>query len=259
VSGDPTLGNEIADSRTFGFVWRPSARMSLTVDYVSINISQAIVQFNATNVLDACYDNPSYPDAYCGKITRDSSGQITLVQTGYTNAGFENFNGITTTFDWAFDVPFAATPGGLGTMDVRLNHFFENHLSEAVGEADVTVFAGSLGNSKQRGVIDVTWQKNAFVALWQARFVGRAVWDNSLPANNSAIQGVGNWWVHNLTLGWDVDSHLKLQLVVDNVFDKLPPYPLPAIPPNSVGSTGIETYFTGFMGRYLLGRAAYRF
>jgi iron complex outermembrane receptor protein len=260
VSGDSGLQNEIADSRTFGFVLRPLERMSLTVDYVNIDISQAIVSLNPTNVLDACYDSVSYPNAYCSKITRAPDGQITLVQTGYANAGFENFNGITTEFDWSFDVPFANTPRGLGTLDLRLNHFFENQLKQAVGSEDVTVLSGSLGNSRHRGVIDVTWNRNQLYALWQARFTGRAVWDNSLPATNTQIQGVGNWWVHNFTVGYDVGSHLNLQFVVDNVFDKQAPFPLPASPPNSTLNipNAVESYFSGILGRYFVITAKYK-
>ena len=259
VSGDSNLQNEVADSRTVGFVLRPIERMSLTVDYVKIDIEQAIVSLNPTNVLDACYDSASYPNAYCSKITRSSNGQITLVQTGYGNAGFEDFNGITTEFDYSFDVPFASTPRGLGTLDLRLNHFFANQLKQAVGSEDVTVLTGSLGNSKHRGVLDVTWNKNQFYALWQARFTGRAVWDNSLPATNSQIQGVGNWWVHNLTAGYNVGAHLNLQFVVDNVFDKQAPFPLPASPPNSTLGlpNAVETYYSGILGRYFILTAKY--
>ncbi len=260
VSGDPTLQNERADARTYGFTLRPTEKLSWTVDWVSIDIEQAIVSFSPTNVLDACYDSPNYAsNPYCADISRSANGQITLVKTGYTNAGYENFNGVQTEFDWSFDVPFARAPGGLGTVDLRLNYFLENHLKQAVGEADVTSFAGQLGNSRNRATLDINWQKGGLYALWQARFIGRAVWDNSLPSSTSAVLGVGNWWVHNLTAGYDVDKHLRFQLVVDNLFDKEEPYPLPAIPPSSSGSSGIESYFSGVMGRYFLGQATYKF
>jgi iron complex outermembrane recepter protein len=49
----------------------------LTVDYVNISITQAIVWLNPTNVLDACYDDPTYPNAYCNDVTRSANGQIT--------------------------------------------------------------------------------------------------------------------------------------------------------------------------------------
>jgi iron complex outermembrane recepter protein len=260
-SGDPSLQNEIADSRTFGFVLRPLKNMSLTVDYISIDIENAITDLTATNVLDACYDNPSYPNAECSKVTRSSNGQITLVQTGFANEGFENFNGVTLQFDYSFDVP-APTQGEFGQLDFQLNHFFENHLSQAVGAEDVTVLAGSIGNSKQRGTIDLTWSKNSWFALWQTRYVGPAVWDNALPALNTPVQGVGWWFVNNLTVGTMPIPNLKVQLVVDNVFDRQAPYPFPTVPPNSEFAglnTGLPTYFSGVLGRYFVLSANYKF
>jgi len=260
VAGDPTLQNEVADSRTFGFLFRPTDRLSLTVDYVKINITQAIVSLNPTNVLDACYDSPTYPNTYCNDVARSADGQITLVKTGYANAGFENFNGITSEFDWSFDLPFAHNPGGWGTVDARLNYFFENQLNQAVGTEDVTVLAGSLGNSRHRATLDLNWQRSGLYALWQTRFTGHAVWDNSLAANNTQQQGVGNWWIHNFTVGYHLDKKLKLQLIVDNVFDKQAPLPLPASPPNSTLAipNALETYYSGIIGRYFIASVEYK-
>jgi iron complex outermembrane recepter protein len=259
VSGDPNLQNEVADSRTYGFVLRPLERMSLTVDYVKIDISQAIVSLDPTNVLDECYDDPVFPNSYCNDVTRSSNGQITLVKTGYANAGYENFNGITDEFDYSW-----ALPADLGSMDLRVNHFFGNRLNLQVGVADVEKFAGSIGNSKQRAVLNLGWTKGPFSALWQTTFTGPAVWDNSLSPTNTQLQGVGAWWVHNLTLDYDATQHLRVQFVVDNVFDKQAPFPLPAYPPNSTITTitnpnGIETYFSGILGRYFVLSAEYKF
>ena len=263
VSGDPTLQNEIADSRTFGVVLRPLPKMTLSIDYISIDIENAITDLSATNVLDACYDSPTYPSAECDKVSRTPSGpnagQITLVQTGYANEGFENFNGITLQWDYAFDLP-----RNLGQLDITLNHYFENHLSQAVGVEDVVVYPGTIGNSKHRGNIDFTWNKDWLYALWQTRYVGRAVWDNSLPSTNANFNGVGTWWVNNLTVGVTPTKNLKIQLVVDNIFDKQPPYPFPAEPPNDQflninANNGLSTYYEGILGRFFVLSASYKF
>lgn len=272
ISGNPNLQNETADSTTFGVQLRPSERTSLSIDYVRINIEQAIVQLSATDVLNACYDSPGYPNAFCNDVVRTpggtNNGQITLVKTGFNNAGFENFNGIQSEFDWGWDVPFASTPGALGSVDVRLNYAFTNKLNQAVGSEDVLRLAGELGNSRHKGVVDIDWHKNQLSVLWQTRFTGHAVFDNALlnlqaegngALPNSQIQGVGNWWIHNVTLGYDVTSHLKTQLVIDNVFDKQAPFPLPAVPQDSNNPGGTSTYFAGYQGRFFIASVAYKF
>jgi outer membrane receptor protein involved in Fe transport len=142
--------------------------------------------------------------------------------------------------------------GRFGTMDVRFNEFFMNHNKQSVGESDVLNFPGEIGFSKHKAVLDLTWSKDQFLALWQTRFVGKAVFDNALAGSNtSQIQGVGNWWVNDLTLGYAPIPNLKLQLVVDNVFDRQAPYPLPAVPPtsNDPQGSGTQTYFSGILGR----------
>ena len=262
ITGNTHLGNEVADSRTYGIVWRPVPRVSLAVDYISIRITQAITQLSATNVLNGCYDSTDYPNnQYCADFTRVASGanqgQIAIIKTPYANIGYENLNGIQTEINWSWDVPFARNPGSLGTVDVRLNEFFTNQLVQDFSSP--FPLAGEVGNSRHRGTADITWHKDAVFVLWQARFTGKAAWDNFLPPTNTAITGLGNWWVHNLTLGYDPNDHLKLELVVDNVFDKEAPYPLPAVPPNSQAGGGLESYFSGVMGRYFLAQVAYRF
>jgi len=259
VSGDPTLKNETADARTYGITFHPTDKIMWTVDWISIDITQAITQYNATNILDACYDNPTYPNQFCSDVSRSANGQITLVKTGYVNAGYENFSGIQSEYDYSFDVPGARNPGAFGTIDLRLNYFYNDHLNQSVGLADETQFAGQIGNSRHRATLDINWHKGGLYALWQTRFIGKAAYDNSLSNNNTAQLGVGNWWLQNATVGYEFDQHFKLQLVVDNVFDKEPPYPLPTTPPNDIYSTGTQSYFSGILGRYYLASLTYKF
>ncbi|HEY2782394.1 MAG TPA: TonB-dependent receptor [Steroidobacteraceae bacterium] len=261
VSGDPTLQNEIADSRTVGFLLRPLPRMSLAIDYVSIDIENVITTVNATDVLDACYDNPSFPNADCDRVSRTvggaNNGQITLVKTGFANEGFQTFNGVQTQFDYSFDLPGA---GRFGAMDVRLNHFFMNHNTQSVGSSDFLVLPGQIGFSKHKAVLDLTWSKDPIFALWQTRYIGKAAFDNTLSSTNSQITGVGAWWVNDLTLGYSPVPNLKMQLVVDNVFDRQAPFPLPATPPNAndPAGSGTSTYFSGIMGRYFVLSISYK-
>jgi outer membrane receptor protein involved in Fe transport len=58
-----------------------------------------------------------------------------------------------------------------------------------------------------------------------------------------------------------VTSHLQVQFVVDNIFNREAPFPLPAAPPDSTLGipNGIETYFSGILGRYFVLSASYKF
>jgi len=259
ASGNPALQNETADSRTFGIVFRPLPKMSLTVDYISIDIENAIHFLDANKGLDSCYDNPVFPNPACNNITRAPDGQITFIKTEFANFGFLDFHGVLSEFDYSFDVPFAPVPGSFGALNVRINHMYDNLNTISLGSSSEAIIGqGTLGLSKHNASIAINWSKDALYALWQTRFVGRALFANELPVNFSQPSGVGQWWVHNLTLGYTPSSRVNLQLVVDNVFDRQQPAPLPAIPPVSFGFSGFQTYFSGIMGRFALFSVSYK-
>ena len=260
VSGDPTLQNEVADSRTFGVIFRPLPRMTLSIDYISIDIESVITSLSATDVLNACYDSSTFPNADCAKVSRTPSGpnqgQITLVQTGYANEGFQKFNGVQTNWVYGLDLGEGAH---YGTLDFSLNEFFTNHNTQSIGENDQLVFPGEIGFSKHRAVFNTQWSKGPLFALWSVNYTGKAVFDNQQADNVSQFSGVSAWWVNNLTVGYAPIDNLILQLVVDNIFDKQQPYPLPNVPPTSNNGSGTGTYFSGIMGRYFVLSASYKF
>jgi outer membrane receptor protein involved in Fe transport len=249
--GNPKLSVETADARTVGFVWRPAARARVTIDYLQIDIAHVITALDPNEVLDGCYDSQSYPNAFCGKFTRNSAGQITFLQTGYANLAKYEFNGVQSAFEWSFEVP-----GSLGEMDLRLNEFFLNRQNYNYGGGALYVDAGAIEYSKHKGVIDVDWHNHGLYALWQSRFIGPAVFNNQVPANATSISGVGTWWVNDVTLGYQINAHLKGQVVVDNVFDKQAPFPMPETP---TAGYDFFAYFSGLQGRYFKALVSYTF
>ena len=59
---------------------------------------------------------------------------------------------------------------------------------------------------------------------------------------------IGHWWVINSTVGYDVSKNFKVRLIVDNVFDREPPFPaLSGTGGNFLNATSL--YFSGIIGR----------
>jgi iron complex outermembrane receptor protein len=257
-SGNAALQNETADSRTFGIVLRPLPKMSVTIDYVSINVRNAIHYLDATRALDSCYDNPVFPNPACNNITRDAAGQITFIKTEFANYGFLDTHDVVSEFDYSFDVPFAPVAGSFGALDVRLNYVYDNLNTISYGfSTEAIIGQGTLGLSKHNASTAIGWSKNSLYALWQTRYIGSALFANQLPVNFSEPSRVGQWWVHNLALGCTPSSRINLQLAVNNVFDRQQPSPLPAVPP-VLGFSGFQTYFSGILGRYYSLSASYK-
>jgi iron complex outermembrane receptor protein len=263
TGGNPNLASETAFSKTFGVVLRPRwiPKMSLTVDYIDISLKSAIETLSLTANLDACYDSPDYPTApACSTFTRNGNHQITSFHVGYVNAGLLEFTGIQAAFDYTLDLPLA-----LGSLETRLAYLDTQRLQSQVGAASSNSLAGELnagtttgGGSKAKGNIDLLYANQGFSWDVQGIFLGPVNFNNMNLPTTQNIFGVGAWWLFNSTLGLQVNKSFKVQFIIDNVFNKQPPFPaLAGTGGNFVSATSI--YFSGILGRTLQLSADYKF
>ncbi|HEX3847277.1 MAG TPA: TonB-dependent receptor [Steroidobacteraceae bacterium] len=259
TSGNTDLQSEIADSRTIGVVLQPRwvPRLNIAVDYIHIKLQQAIETLNLTQVLDACYDSSDYPnDPSCHDFTRSASGQITNFHVGYVNAGLLEFRGISSEVDYAFDLPRS-----LGNLSIRANYLDTKNLLSQVGSASQNDLAGELANApgipKSKGTLDLDYHYGALGWDWQGIFLGRINFNNqnivsSNPTtanpNTQDYSSLAPWWVINSTISYDISKNFVARLIVDNVFDKQPPFPgLAGVQANFVNATTL--YWSGIIGR----------
>jgi outer membrane receptor protein involved in Fe transport len=261
TSGNQGLTSETADSRTIGIVLRPRwiPKLSFTIDYIDIKLSNAIETLSLTQVLDACYDSTDYPNnPSCQAFTRNSAGQITNFHVGYVNAGLLEFKGVPVALDYAYDLP-----SGLGSMDWRFNYLDTKRLKSQVGSASPNDLSGELANApgvpKSKGSIDMDYINGPLSWDWQAIFIGGINFNNmnitAPPAGQLATQNypaLAPWWLINSTVSYNVSKAFTVRLIVDNVFDKQPPFPALAGTQGNF-SPATTLYFSGIIGRaYLL-------
>lgn len=253
VSGNPNLRNEVANSWTAGAIIQPRFAKSLTiaVDWVDIKLKQAIVSLGGDDILNACYDSASYPNSFCGLVTRDSSGQITAIREGYYNASSYETAGLTVTA--AYRLPLSRVGmSSSGVAGLSVNYFYRDKLEQRVGVGDINHSAGEIGYPRHSGTANLTYESDHFNALVQAQYTGKGAYDLDEAPNTRNITGVKDWWMINATLGVRVNQQFGLKLIVDNVFDVSPPYPAPA-------GGGTVTYFSGILGRYARIAASVKF
>ena len=264
-SGNPNLESEAADARTFGVVVSPRwfQRVHVTTDYIDINLDNAIESFTATDLMDACYDATDYPNNdSCSRITRDANHQVTFIRTGYVNAGQRSFRGIASAVDWTFNVPtFGRESGSFGTLEFRANHLATLKLISKVGTASANQLAGELtlnSTIQSKGALSLDYRKGPFSFYMQGLFTGSTRFDNNDQEDTKDILRVHSWWLFNSALSFDVSKNLTTRLIVNNVFDKEPPFPaLAGSGGNFVNST--SQYFSGILGRSYLFAAEMRF
>jgi outer membrane receptor protein involved in Fe transport len=257
TSGNPNLVNEIAEQETIGLVYQPSQieNLILSFDYVTIDLTNAIGNFGLTAILQVCYDLPTPDQAACNRFQRGQAGlevggsslegQILGAdaapngvgpQTGFINAGYQDFTGFTVGVEYSIDVASFANRWGdrdLGNLAFDFDLFqTENDRSSVTGLGFDEVNArNTLGRSDVRWKLDTAYRLNGFAALWTTRFTGEYERSNTDTIENIAPQTGGDHYLHDLSLAYTFEPNwggfmpreLTGRLQVRNVFDSEPP------------------------------------
>jgi len=256
TSGNTGLKSEIAFSKTFGVVLRPRfvPKLNISVDYIDIALKDAIQSLTLTNNLDACYDSSNFPDnPSCTSFTRNGSGQITNFHAGYVNAGLLEFTGIQAALDYTFELPWA-----LGSLQTSAHYLDTQRLKSQIATAAPNDISGQIGYSKSKGSIDLLYVNQGFSWDWQGIFIGPAQFSNQNTPTSQDVLGVGSWWLINSTIGMKFTPALQARFIVDNVFNKQPPFPAIAGTGGNF-APGTSTYFQGILGRTLQIAVDYKF
>jgi outer membrane receptor protein involved in Fe transport len=159
ASGNTDLKEEDADTFTIGTVFTPQfnsplfARLSGSVDYYHIALSNAIGVLTAAVSLPRCFNadglNPSYSPSnyYCQLTTRNSSGDVLLTKQPTLNLGGYHVDGVDAEVDWGFDLGAVGLSDSDGSLDINLLVSYLNHFSiqNQAGQPYLN-YAGTIGN-----------------------------------------------------------------------------------------------------------------
>jgi len=245
TAGNSSLKNELGNSWTYGVVvephWVPG--LALAADYVHIDLTNAIVNFNATSILSTCYDSPSHPADVCGRFVRDNTGQITTVAAGFVNAGFSNFAGETFEVTYNRDInrfPFIGTDRELGSFGLAWNVFHTKRLKTSVSGTgfDLSDTEGTIGNARWKYLLNLRYNLGAFQANWTTHYIQHSLFSRTLTIENQNILSVGDYYTHDLGVQYKFPRNITVRAGVNNLMDKAPPFP----------TVGIGTYDQ--IGRY---------
>lgn len=242
LSGNQELQNESAKSWTIGAILRPSFLEGFTasIDWMDIDISNAIETLNATDILNACYDSADFAgEASCDLFTRDAGGQVTNVSTGFVNVGQLEFSGLISSISYGHGL------GEYGDMNYTLNHIYTENLVETVGAGNPNRNDGEIGNSKHRVNATATWSKDKWRVYSQYRWLDSAVFDNADTETSRDVLGVDAWFNVDAGIGYEVNDQIGLQLNVDNLFNVNAPFAAVA------AGNGIQAYFPSILERYV--------
>jgi iron complex outermembrane receptor protein len=257
TSGNQALQSEVAFSKTFGVVLRPRwvPKLNMSVDYIDISLKDAIESLTLVDNLDACYDSTNFPsNPSCTTFQRNAAGQITNFHGGFVNAGLLEFTGIEAQIDYTFELPL-----DLGSLQTTAHYLDTQRLKSQIATAAPNDISGQIGYSKNKGSIDILYANKGFSWDWQGLFTGPASFNNQDTPTSQNILGVGAWWLINSTIGMKFTPAFQMRLIVNNVFNKQPPFPALADGSGGNFANSTTTYFEGILGRSLQISADYKF
>lgn len=270
VSGsNANLVAESSDSWTFGGVFQPkfAPGLALTVDYYNITVNGIIASVGAQGIANACYDQPTLANPFCGQFTRWAGpglgpfGELpgAILGNSLINAPL-NFQarkrrGIDTqlTYRKTFSDNFKLYTNFLWTHNLQISNFqsttdptFENRIMSELGDPQ----------DEFRWDTDLTFGN--FVFGYRMRYIGSMYTNlyedfNSLqgrpPQNEDSvsIREFPEVFYHDIRLQFEVPEggigkSLQFFVGVNNLLDTHPP----------LGSTatGSGSAIYDFRGRY---------
>ncbi len=250
TGGNVNLENETADAWTVGMVLRPRwvDGLTMAIDYIDIDLEDAIESFTLTQIMQSCYDQDSFPNTFCDQFIRLPNGQLPAVDaftSGFVNAGERRLRTITVDLDyqtelsdWGFISSRVNNPGILGAK-LLLNLPREDITRVQESEDDRY---NQPNQPKISGQLNLSYSRNSWDVLWQTRYISSSVIDNDDAPNARDIMSLGRAFLFSAAVGYNYNENIRFQLNMNNVFDRKPE-------PAAIASGWDNVY--GNLGRYL--------
>jgi outer membrane receptor protein involved in Fe transport len=245
VRGNPNLSNEKSDAYSLGLVLTPRfiPHLNISGDYVNIKLKDAIANFSATQVLNACYDSTDFPNNFfCSLVRRNpATSQLQFVNTSFFNADKLGYKGIVASVDYWFPTPFIGSKSKIG-----INGQYQRLIaltSQASDAQTASHSEGTLGYPKNSAVVNVNYTNGPLNLYTSFNYTGSVDQFTDTPAGYAEHQHLSSVIYTNAGFKIEVGKGMRLFVDVDNIFDKGVPSPVPAF-------GGSVTYFPGVLGRY---------
>ena len=176
----PTLGNsalrpEVADQTGVGVVYQPDwiEGLNMSLDFFRIDMNNVISSLSAQNEVNACYAGVT---AYCPFITRDSSGNISLVTVKAANTAFMKEAGFDLESSYQKDLAdFGAPWAGTVTLRGLATNTWEQTSIDPLGNITYASGQNSGGVPHWSYNLTATYDAGLYAVTWTGRGIGSGV------------------------------------------------------------------------------------
>ncbi|HXR93298.1 MAG TPA: TonB-dependent receptor, partial [Steroidobacteraceae bacterium] len=231
VGGNPAVQPEKADTYSAGMVVQPTfvRGLSMSVDWYSINVKDAIARLGAQNIVNQCHAGATQ---LCAQITRDPvTGDIVGMKDVFLNINALKIVGTDVEADYQ-----TAIGAGRSLTFRLLGGYLDEYALANLG-APVQQEAGTTGNLPLPRVqlnLGVNYAQGPYSVFLNERFIssGKREWNDNepgFPFNGQVINDdhIASALYTDLNLAYTMttknNSEWQLYLNVANLFNRAPP------------------------------------
>ena len=247
--GNQNLSEEAATTWTAGFVFQPRfvPGLTLTADYYSIEIEDAIAAVTAQNIVNSCYDLATFPNQFCGLFDRRADGGLRTLRQVQINFGRIETSGIDMTLGYRFNVGANRFNLGLSANRAeKVNRFFDPVLKDLVNPG-----LGEQSAPKWAGTTSLGWASGSFGLTLRSQYIGEQAVAGVIQIEDLASEfgpaGMAKaMWVHSLSASYEYKSGLEFFGGVNNLTNEEPYIASSAYPVSGVG----RSFFVGVRAKF---------
>ncbi len=242
--GNPNLDRETATTFTVGAVVQPRFIRGLTMsaDYYSIRINDAIAAVQAQDIVNTCYDNTTFPNQFCSLFRRNgpTAGPATfgfnfLTQT-QLNFGRIETSGIDASINYGFDISQYKVNIGLnGNWTEKVDRFFDPNdttlVNPALRELSVPEFSGTANVNLRRGKLSVGYN----VQYIDSTAVAGAIQIERIAVEFGDAGFAPTYFIHGLSFNYDIFKDSAIYGGVNNLTNAEPYLSSSAYPVSGLG------------------------
>ena len=247
--GNPELEAEKSDSYTYGFVAQPRwvPGLSVSADYYNITVKNAIAFVAAQAIVNACYDQPSFPNVFCGQFQRSGPNggphgeQPFQIVENSLLASPLNYAKLTAR---GIDSEVAYRGKiGPGRLDTRFTYTHVLDRSNFVSTTDPNFenqVLVELGDPQDAFNWNTSYKYDRFTLGYQMRYISKMVLNvyedffsvqgrNPQNSDFADRRFYGHVFYHDVRLGIDVGPKYNFYAGIDNLTNTTPPLGLTGV------------------------------
>jgi iron complex outermembrane recepter protein len=227
--------------------------LTLSADYYSIRIEDAIAAVSAQDIVNTCYDNATFPNQFCSLFSRNGTGSgpttfgFNFLRQTQINFGRIETSGVDATINYGFSLGENNFNLNLvGNWTEKLNRFFDPQDTTLVNPGLLET-----GAPEWSGLASASWNRGDFTLNYQLQYIGKqaiaaAVQIERIDLEFGPAGFAPEYWVHNMAASIDVTEDFTMTAGVNNLTDKEPFIASSAYPVNGIGRTlfiGVQAKF----------------